>query len=178
MVSIYIIVNTINGKSYVGKTGKSLTSRWREHINIARLGTRRYLSSAIRKYGPEAFEMWEIDRAETHEAASLKEMKWIAILRTYKREQGYNLTLGGDGAVGRKNSPETNARLSAAQTRRWKDPDARGKQSRSLKQTFSDPKYHAERSARVKRQWSDPMFRAKMMLAHQKSKIDKCFVPK
>ena len=96
MYFIYKISNTINQKIYIGKTTKSIETRFKRHINDAisnRLNT--HLANAIRKYGKENFIIEQLDTAQTIEELNKKEIYWIGKLNTY--ENGYNSTLGGDG---------------------------------------------------------------------------------
>lgn len=134
MFIIYQITNKVNGKRYIGKTGKSLEQRWGEHASNAFWNTQRassYFYCAIRKHGPNSFEIKEIDKTEDRDVVDYLESFWIAALRTYDRRYGYNGTLGGDGGSpteetrakisasligrpGHPSTPEINAKISAA----------------------------------------------------------------
>lgn len=112
---VYMIYNKVNGKIYVGKSGHS--RRWYEHLKIAKGGKDKYadkysvVHAAINKYGPDNFVFKIIEYTETDEEALRRETQWIFLLR----EKGYtlyNLTDGGDGAVGFKHSEETKKLLS------------------------------------------------------------------
>lgn len=87
---VYCITNQLNGKQYVGITGRSLQQRFAEHCKADS-----YIGKAIRKHGVENFTIKEIDEAETKQDLREKEMMWIEKLGTFGR--GYNLTIGGDG---------------------------------------------------------------------------------
>lgn len=87
---VYCITNQLNGKQYVGITGRSLQQRFAEHCKADS-----YIGKAIRKHGVENFMIKEIDEAETKQDLREKEMMWIEKLGTFGR--GYNLTIGGDG---------------------------------------------------------------------------------
>lgn len=56
---IYKITNQINGKIYIGKTLKDISSRWREHCKAAKkvCCEKRPLYMAINKYGIENFKI-------------------------------------------------------------------------------------------------------------------------
>ena len=99
MAHIYKITNIINDKGYVGKTENGPKKRWREHLAAARNNPIMVISKAIRKYGPENFK-FEIIEECLSEDVNKKETYWIGKLDTF--ENGYNSTLGGDGAVGTK----------------------------------------------------------------------------
>lgn len=93
---IYIIINKINEKFYIGKTVDSISQRFHEHINDAltnRLDTR--FARAIRKYGPDNFYVELLDIAYTKEELSQKEKYWIKFLDAI--QEGYNSSEGGEG---------------------------------------------------------------------------------
>lgn len=106
MYFIYKISNTINQKIYIGKTTKSIETRFKRHINDAisnRLNT--HLANAIRKYGKENFIIEQLDTAQTIEELNKKEIYWIDYYNSCKN--GYNETLGGDGGnTYKEKSPE------------------------------------------------------------------------
>lgn len=113
---IYIVLNKINGKKYIGKTITSLKRRWSSHVSAAKCDKRLFpLHSAIRKYGPSAFDVREITTATFDDKNFLSaiERALIAHFKT-KIPSGYNLTDGGDGGPGLKPSEETKEKLRVA----------------------------------------------------------------
>lgn len=88
-----MITNNANGKKYVGITTRSLSERFEEHCNA-----NSYLGSAIRKHGRDNFVIKIIDIASNHKELNEKEKSWIKKYDTFG-ENGYNLTLGGDGML-------------------------------------------------------------------------------
>ena len=93
--TIYKITNTKTGKVYIGKTTKSLNDRLQGHINNADKGNNFKLSLAIRKYSKENFIIEPIDFAETREELNEKEIHYISEYNSL--EDGYNMTMGGEG---------------------------------------------------------------------------------
>lgn len=95
---IYKITNDINGKIYIGKTLNSLEHRFNEHKRASRKKycENRPLYSAMRKYGVENFSITLIEKASI-EILAEREIYWINYYKTYG--EGYNATLGGEGAV-------------------------------------------------------------------------------
>lgn len=95
---IYLIINNINGRRYVGKTTQSIEKRWQEHILDSKREKceTRPLYRAIRKYGVENFSIEEIEECNVN-VLSEREQYWIQHYNTY--EDGYNATLGGDGKI-------------------------------------------------------------------------------
>ena len=96
MAFIYKITNNINGKSYVGKTLNTVSSRFKEHICDSKHEVRknRPLYKAFNKYGIENFRVETLEECDDTDASE-REMFWIKELDTFHK--GYNATLGGDG---------------------------------------------------------------------------------
>jgi len=100
----YLITNKINNKGYVGITTRSLDRRWYEHRFVAN-SCGKLLAKAINKYGEKAFEIMPIASAKTLE--NLKEVEKDLIIQFQTKVPfGYNLTDGGDGVFGFKQSEE------------------------------------------------------------------------
>src|SRR5208282_5899900 len=94
---VYRITNRTNGKVYIGKTTKTLAQRWRGHKDAAKSG-QFYFARAIRKYGSKAFKREVVYRATTANELSKMETFFIVLHQSHKPENGYNMTLGGEGA--------------------------------------------------------------------------------
>lgn len=88
---IYKLVNTVNGKAYVGQSGNP-SFRYFEHLTG--LGSK-LVYRAVQKYGIEKFLGFVIDTADSREEANQKEQFWIKELKAFG--DGYNLSPGGDG---------------------------------------------------------------------------------
>ena len=95
MGHIYKITNKENGKMYVGQTIMPVEKRWHCH-KMAWQGNRhcQALYDAFDKYGIENFQIEEIEECKDKDLNE-KEMYWIKYYDTYNN--GYNLTIGGDG---------------------------------------------------------------------------------
>lgn len=96
MAYIYKIVNQLNNKMYIGKTEYSNPNkRWNQHKaeSMKERSKNRALYKAISKYGIDNFSFEIIEETEFPEE---REMYYIALYNTY--HDGYNETLGGDGA--------------------------------------------------------------------------------
>lgn len=101
---IYIAINKINGKSYVGKTEKTLKQRISAHCCRVRFGSKYAFHNAIRKYGIESFE-WKIllsnissENIDTFEIEEIKKHNCII-------PNGYNISNGGGGGDTISNHP-------------------------------------------------------------------------
>lgn len=96
-MQIYLIVNTVNGKSYVGQTTQDVSTRWGQHCLLQ--GKCRVLENAIRKYGARVFEVSVIATVQTQDELNRLERLTCEALKTYA-PRGYNLREGG-GAKGK-----------------------------------------------------------------------------
>ena len=97
MGSVYLLTNIINNKKYVGKTSRPIKMRLNEHFKNSSKKCR-YLSRAISKYGKEAFICSILFESDDIKELNNKEIELIKELNTTS-PNGYNLTLGGEGAV-------------------------------------------------------------------------------
>ena len=89
---IYLIVNLINGKKYVGQTYQKLEERIKQHVSCIK---KRGVDLAIQEYGIDNFS-YEIIEECPIEKLDEREIFWIAELNT-RFPNGYNLTNGGSG---------------------------------------------------------------------------------
>lgn len=95
MSYIYKITNKTNNKVYIGKTDYTIEKRWKEHCSDRFRYQERPLYRAINKYGEESFYIELVEECNS-ELSSEKEIYWINFYNSYKN--GYNATLGGEGA--------------------------------------------------------------------------------
>ena len=97
-MNIYLIENSVNLKMYVGITSKSVEARYRQHLKRVNAGENYKLYNAMRKYEVENFTYRLIDVASDWQDACKKERFYIA--KYNSRDNGYNMTLGGEGQFG------------------------------------------------------------------------------
>lgn len=121
---IYLILNQLDGKVYVGKTTKDLATRWKAHIAAAFYEDSPFhLHRAMRKYGRVAFLPIKLtDVVQGDEDA--QERHFIAKYQSNNPLYGYNMTAGGEGGwhnqyvihprgmLGKKHSEATRQRMS------------------------------------------------------------------
>lgn len=94
---IYLIVNNLNGKTYIGKR-KLGTRAWnKDHY----MGSGAVIKKAQRKYGIENFEKFLICYTESEKDACEKEEFWIAHYKSLGKAE-YNINLKQGGCIGRK----------------------------------------------------------------------------
>jgi len=118
MYFIYCVTNKENGKRYIGKTGQMPSARWEQHIADSRREDRAdiYFYRAIRKYGPDGFNVSIIDTALVESEINELEKKYIADLKTHDPILGYNGTFGGEGG---RQTPEILIKMGAAISAGW-----------------------------------------------------------
>jgi len=88
---IYKITNKVNNMSYIGQTRYTLEFRWKQHQHKK---DNTYFHNAIHKYGVENFTIELLEECEVKDL-DCREIFYIAKFNTF--ENGYNLTIGGDG---------------------------------------------------------------------------------
>ena len=90
---IYIHLNKINNKAYIGQTCQTLDRRWGSGACYKHSP---HFYSAIQKYGWDNFEhiVWADNL--TQEEANFLEKRLIALFNTTNHELGYNCRAGGD----------------------------------------------------------------------------------
>ena len=127
---IYKIINTSNGRIYVGKA-KVLRQRFYEHrrkLQADRHGNK-FLQNDFNKCGTEAFEYHILEVIEEHAARNTAEEKWIA--KYYDgQQQCYNF-LKKSNAIPRRvysnDADYTRNILSEKSKAMWQDPKIREK---------------------------------------------------
>lgn len=94
---IYKITNNINNKVYIGKTEGDIGLRWQQHIYNMSYGIQYHLYNAMRKYGLENFSFEILESDLSKDELSQKEIEYIKLYNSL--ENGYNMTIGGDGVT-------------------------------------------------------------------------------
>ena len=134
--SIYLITNLINNKKYVGKSIDP-SQRWKAHIKDSKKYTDRYLYRAMNKYGSENFFFEIIEDNIPLNKIDSKEIFWIKELST-RAPNGYNMTDGGDGSVGRKMNSHTKKVLLEYKKNNRVSEGTKKKQSESHKKRYEN----------------------------------------
>jgi len=88
---IYMIVNLVNGKKYIGQTKRSIKTRFNAHINNAKFTTNMAVTKAIKRHGKDNFLYGEICKVYNIEHLTLLERFYILYYNTI--ETGYNSVL-------------------------------------------------------------------------------------
>ena len=115
MSSVYIITNKINGKQYVGITLGSLKRRMSAHISSSKTSGNGYVfHNALKKYGHESFQQELLYESDSYDHIKTMEIYFIALYDTYST--GSNMTLGGEGTLGRYATDATKQKMSKVRT--------------------------------------------------------------
>src|SRR5208282_436131 len=111
---IYKITNRINNKIYIGKTNNPI-KRFQNHISRSRtLKTNQPIHFAIAKYSKENFTFEIIETCYDTTSLDTREIFWIEALKSNQKIIGYNITNGGEGSLGRKQTEVTKKKISKA----------------------------------------------------------------
>lgn len=98
MTGIYCIENQANRKKYVGQA-INIEKRWRQHRNKLVNGSHynEHLQRAWNQYGESAFSFYVLEICD-EQSLDARENYYIEALGSF--ENGYNMTLGGEGTRG------------------------------------------------------------------------------
>ena len=124
---VYLHINKIDGKKYVGQTCQIPEKRWREGKGYKGCV---HFFNAIIKYGWDSFDHMIIADNLNHEEANYLETALITALKTTNSEYGYNMTSGGSN---KRPSEEAKRHMSEAHLGLKPSKEAIEKRSKSLK---------------------------------------------
>ena len=94
---IYVIINNINDKTYVGQTRTTVEKRWYQHRKASKaLKNKVVLYNAMRKYGVENFIQEIIEECDDS-IVNDREKFWIKQYNSTDKNIGYNKSFGGEG---------------------------------------------------------------------------------
>lgn len=128
--TIYKVTNKVNGKCYTG-----FDSRWPNrksaHIHAAlKKNAQQPLERAIRKYGAEKFDWISVYQSNDVDfTKNIMEGYLIELHRSHVSHGGYNVTRGGEGALGRICSEFTKRKIGLANSHKIWSPEEREKLS-------------------------------------------------
>lgn len=107
MICIYMAINKVNGKKYIGKT-INFKARYKKHKYAKYYNT--YFHNAIRKYGFGSFEWVILEKDLPKKRLIERENYWIDFYNTLNN--GYNLRKDSQESSGWKHSKETKEKIS------------------------------------------------------------------
>lgn len=121
---VYLLLNKVNGKRYVGQTSKTVEERFQEHCGQSASGSSYKIHRALRKYGKDNFEvitLMYVD-SDTREGliSKLNYCEKYFVKKFDSRKNGYNMTNGGDGTLGYEWNDNQRMLQSERCKRQWK----------------------------------------------------------
>jgi group I intron endonuclease len=117
-----------SGKIYIGQTCQSHKQRWRSGKGYK---NNQYLCKAMDKYGWDNFKHEIITTDLTKKEADWVEKYLIAYYHSNEEDFGYNLTKGGEGCIGFKQTNEVKERISKANKGRKRTEEQKEKYRKS-----------------------------------------------
>lgn len=100
---IYMIINLLNQKKYVGQTSRTFNERYKgSGVGVHRVKgceSNSHLASAIQKYGIDNFKVEIIEVCKSKEELNERERYYIKLYDTTNPEKGYNYCEGGGRGV-------------------------------------------------------------------------------
>ena len=105
---VYVHINKLNNKFYVGITSRSADRRWEDGKGYSR---QRKFYNAIKKYGWDNFLHIIIMQNLTESEAKYFEKEYIAMFDSMRC--GYNSTVGGEGCLGYHHTQQAKDKMSA-----------------------------------------------------------------
>jgi len=122
---IYCIENIINKKKYVGKA-EDIEDRWKEHRYLLnkKKHINKHLENSWYKYGMENFIFYIIEICESEK---LSERERFYIFYFDAKNNGYNLTDGGQGILGYRHTEKSKLKMSINSKGKTKSEEHRKK---------------------------------------------------
>jgi group I intron endonuclease len=155
VTGVYCFRNKINGKVYVGSSGRDEGVPYRVDENLADLRKNEhhniYLQRSWNKYGEENFTV-EVLEFCSSETSLEREQYWLDFYDACNPAKGYNLCPVAGSRLGAKCTPE------AIENMR-KSPEERAAMAERARKQFASEEARAEMSRRATAMWQDPEYR-------------------
>lgn len=174
-----------SGKSYIG-ISKDYRRRWAIHRYRANSNGQGALYTAIRKYKWESFssEVLVIGSFEYVKGMEIKAIKHFNTMYP----NGYNLTRGGDGVVGKHTPQSVRDRIAAGNRGKVMSAESRQKLSIARKgiiitheqrikisikmKQVCDDQWRQRRAESQRQLWQDPEYRQRMLAKRRARKVE------
>lgn len=118
---VYVITNLVNGKVYIGQhCHDDLESYFKHQLPEILAGSKRKprLYNAIRKHGIENFSIASLVQPIDKAQMDALEKFFIRTFDSQSRQDGYNITAGGEGTAGYSHPEEIRQRIREKMTGR------------------------------------------------------------
>lgn len=152
-MKVYVIVNTVNGKQYIGQTVQDLDKRLKGHINKSLRKTiiedeQTAFHMAIRKWGADVWEIFELCKCNSIEELNEMEVLMISKYNTFKG-RGYNSSEGGLSSSGYKHSDDAKHRSGTAWRGKKQPEYLLHNKSKSMSDWYKNPDNASTRKAQI-----------------------------
>lgn len=127
--TVYMHVNKINDKKYIGITKQKPEKRW---SNGKHYKSSPHFYNSIKKYGWDGFEHLILCTNLSKEEAKNKEIELIKKYDSMDNKFGYNCTKGGDGVSGRKLTKEQIEKMRLSNLGRKASEETKEKMSKAM----------------------------------------------
>lgn len=163
---IYQILNTINGKVYVGSS-KWIEQRWRSHLSLLRKDKHhsKHMQNAWNLYGEDAFQWIVLEECFIDDLAK-KEQSHIDGLGVCDREVGYNTSPIANSQQGHKWTDEQRDGARDRMNTRYEKQEEREKTGAASKAAWTEDRKEEARVTMLNK-WSDPEERMKQSVRMQ-----------
>lgn len=157
---IYVWINKVNGKMYIGKSKNIYTrvtvEKWLFNRKDKKSSMIK-LDNATKKYGTEQFEVRLLFIA----SSQLSELERAFINYYDTKRNGYNCTYGGEGVCGKKYTDEEKQNQSIIQKSLW-TAERHAEQSKLMIQWFNGKSESEKEKMKTGHNWwLDPIFKQK-----------------
>lgn len=175
--TVYMHINKVNGKKYIGQTKQKVKNRWRNGLGYRT----QVFFYAINKYGWDGFEHIIVETNLSKDEADNLEKKLILKYDTRNSQYGYNITSGGEGTIGvisvwrGKHLPEsTRKKISESNMNKIVTDESRHNMSLAQKklaksESYINPMQNKHHSDEAKKKQSEAFYRN----PNRKANLDK-----
>lgn len=152
---VYMHINKINGKRYIGITKNKPEKRWQNGYGYKR----QIFYNAIKKYGWNNFEHIVLFEKISKDEACKKEIELISKYNSNDKRYGYNISYGGeDGHNDLWNDKEYYDRQVKERKKRWENNEFREHHAESMKTAMNKNSYKKKQSKNTKNRWENGSF--------------------
>lgn len=159
---VYCIMNTANGKKYIGSS-KNIRARLKLHHKhlMANKHHSYHLQAAWNKYGKDAFLVSILFLCSPSECLA-NEQRFMDQFQAANHDFGYNIRPTAGSPLGVKLSAENRAKISARMTKWMADPEKRRIQVAILNAYTQSEEGRRARSIHAQRLHKCPLYKAKL----------------